>query len=72
MAVKTLPQIKPSPAIEDSQGSLSHLYCLCDDTVSLCGWDLTNADEEWDEESVCVVCEELDLSETYVCPQCGF
>lgn len=71
MAKKTSTVVDPVPVIQDGEGNLSHLYCMCDDKVALCGWDLTNADEDWDENSVCLVCDELDLSETYVCPNCG-
>lgn len=71
MSLKVSFEEKTSPRIEDSEGDLSHVYCLCDDTVALCGWDLTNADDNWDENNVCVVCDELDLSETFVCTKCG-
>lgn len=71
MSVKISPEVATSPRIENGQGDLSHVYCSCDDTVALCGWDLTNADEEWDVNNVCIVCDELDFSEDYVCPNCG-
>ena len=71
MSEKTSTVAEASPVLQDSDGDLSHLYCACDDTVALCGWDLTDADELWDETSVCIVCEELDFSEGYVCPKCG-
>ena len=71
MSLQVSPEEKTSPTMENGEGDLSHMYCLCDDTVALCGWDLTEADELWDETSVCVVCDELDFSETFVCPKCG-
>lgn len=57
--------------IKDEEGDLSHIYCLCDENVALCGWDLTEADEAYDELSACIVCEELDASADFKCPQCN-
>lgn len=71
MATETSTKNKPSPTIQDGEGNLSHVYCQCDETVALCGWDLTQADDIWDENNVCFVCEELDFSDTYVCPKCN-
>lgn len=71
MATEILTIVNTTSLFKDSEGDLSHLYCACDEFTALCGWDLTNADEDWDEESICVVCDELDFSETFVCPKCG-
>lgn len=70
MVNKTETIAQPSFTIQDGEGDLSHLYCLCDENVALCGWDLTEADEAYDELSACIVCEELDSNEDFVCPQC--
>lgn len=70
MTTETSTIINPSPTIKDNDGDLSHIYCLCDENTALCGWDLTDADDAYDVMNACIVCEELDSNEDFVCPQC--
>lgn len=45
-----------------SDDDLDHLYC-CDRDVSLCGLDISDAPEAYDDdEPLCVVCDEVDRS----------
>lgn len=56
---------------EVNMGDLYHIYCLCDEDNALCGWDLTEAEEDCESGVACIVCEELDFSETFTCKKCG-
>lgn len=55
-----------------SDTAANHLYC-CQENVSLCGQDISELDTDLttkNDENICIVCEELDMSETFICPAC--
>lgn len=58
--------------LDEDESDLFHIYCECNENVALCGFDLTNVEEieSSDGELICIVCDELCNSETYVCPLC--
>lgn len=49
---------------------LTHTVCWCDVDEALCGADVAGlpALDEWDDEDLCVVCEDLDR---LPCARCG-
>lgn len=54
-------------------GGVNHYYC-CDKNISLCGHDITDLPIDSTpalDEGICRVCEELDMSEDFVCKLCG-
>lgn len=50
-----------------SDDELNHIVCCDDDTVALCGTDVTEFEWREDEETTCVVCAYLDELEGETC-----
>lgn len=67
-ATETITENKAST----SDTAANHLYC-CQENLSLCGQDISDLETDLttkNDENVCIVCEELDMSETFTCPIC--